>query len=103
MNKANILFKEECRQFHLTNDEVSYIFRVSEDGKLLQLYYGAGGTGAGLFLFGGAAASAHDNLSERRGFTLFFGACTAGISRIRHDRLSPSRYLSEAGKWLAYY
>lgn len=42
MNKASILFKEECRQFHLTNDEVSYIFRVSEDGKLLQLYYGAG-------------------------------------------------------------
>ena len=41
MNKASILFKEECRQFHLTNDEVSYIFRVSEDGKLLQLYYGA--------------------------------------------------------------
>ena len=41
MNKASIWFKEECRQFHLTNDEVSYIFRVSEDGKLLQLYYGA--------------------------------------------------------------
>ena len=41
MNKASILFKEECRQFHLTNDEISYIFRVSEDGKLLQLYYGA--------------------------------------------------------------
>ncbi len=41
MNKASILFKEECRQFHLTNGEVSYIFRVSEDGKLLQLYYGA--------------------------------------------------------------
>jgi len=41
MNKASILFKEECRQFHLTNGDVSYIFRVSEDGKLLQLYYGA--------------------------------------------------------------
>ncbi|MBZ2068953.1 alpha-galactosidase [Streptococcus sanguinis] len=41
MNKASILFKEECRQFHLTNGEISYIFRVSEDGKLLQLYYGA--------------------------------------------------------------
>ena len=41
MNKASILFNEECRQFHLTNGEVSYIFRVSEDGKLLQLYYGA--------------------------------------------------------------
>ena len=41
MNKASILFNEECRQFHLTNDEISYIFRVSEDGKLLQLYYGA--------------------------------------------------------------
>ena len=40
MNKANILFKEECRQFHLTNGEISYIFRVYEDGKLLQLYYG---------------------------------------------------------------
>ena len=41
MNKASIWFKEECRQFHLTNGEISYIFRVSEDGKLLQLYYGA--------------------------------------------------------------
>ena len=41
MNKASILFNEECRQFHLTNGEISYIFRVSEDGKLLQLYYGA--------------------------------------------------------------
>jgi len=41
MNKASILFKEECRQFHLTNGEISYIFRVAEDGKLLQLYYGA--------------------------------------------------------------
>ena len=41
MNKASIWFKEECRQFHLTNGDVSYIFRVSEDGKLLQLYYGA--------------------------------------------------------------
>ena len=41
MNKASILFKEECRQFHLTNGKISYIFRVSEDGKLLQLYYGA--------------------------------------------------------------
>ena len=40
MNKASILFKEECRQFHLTNGEISYIFRVLEDGKLLQLYYG---------------------------------------------------------------
>jgi len=41
MNKASILFNEECRQFHLTNGDVSYIFRVAEDGKLLQLYYGA--------------------------------------------------------------
>ena len=41
MNKASILFNEEYRQFHLTNGEISYIFRVSEDGKLLQLYYGA--------------------------------------------------------------
>ena len=41
MNKASILFNEECRQFHLTNGEISYIFRVYEDGKLLQLYYGA--------------------------------------------------------------
>ena len=41
MNKASILFNEECRQFHLINGEISYIFRVSEDGKLLQLYYGA--------------------------------------------------------------
>lgn len=41
MNKASIWFNEECRQFHLTNGDVSYIFRVAEDGKLLQLYYGA--------------------------------------------------------------
>ena len=41
MNKASILFNEECRQFHLTNGDVSYIFWVAEDGKLLQLYYGA--------------------------------------------------------------
>ena len=41
MNKASILFKEECRQFHLTNGDVSYIFQISGDGKLLQLYYGA--------------------------------------------------------------
>ena len=41
MNKASVLFNEECRQFHLTNGDVSYIFQVSEDGKLLQLYYGA--------------------------------------------------------------
>ena len=41
MNKASISFKEECRQFHLTNGKIPYIFRVSEDGKLLQLYYGA--------------------------------------------------------------
>ncbi len=41
MNKASIWFNEECRQFHLTNGEISYIFRVYEDGKLLQLYYGA--------------------------------------------------------------
>ena len=41
MNKASISFNEEYRQFHLTNGEISYIFRVSEDGKLLQLYYGA--------------------------------------------------------------
>ena len=41
MNKASIWFNEECRQFHLTNGEISYIFRVAEDGKLLQLYYGA--------------------------------------------------------------
>ena len=29
MNKASILFKEECRQFHLTNGDVSYIFQIS--------------------------------------------------------------------------
>ena len=41
MNKASILFNQEYSQFHLTNGEISYIFRVSEDAKLLQLYYGA--------------------------------------------------------------
>ncbi|EMF0631086.1 alpha-galactosidase, partial [Enterococcus faecium] len=30
----------ENQQFHLFNQEISYIFKISEDGKLLHLYYG---------------------------------------------------------------
>ncbi|EGP66343.1 alpha-galactosidase [Streptococcus sp. oral taxon 056 str. F0418] len=37
---ASIHFLESARQFHLRNDQISYIFSVSEDGKLLHLYYG---------------------------------------------------------------
>lgn len=39
-NKASIHFREENKQFHLNNGEISYIFKVSSDGKLLHLYYG---------------------------------------------------------------
>ena len=39
--EAQIYISEQEQQFHLTNGEISYIFQVSEDGKLLQLYYGA--------------------------------------------------------------
>ncbi len=37
---ATITFKSENKQFHLSNESISYIFQISEDGKLLQLYYG---------------------------------------------------------------
>ena len=37
---ASIYFLESARQFHLRNDQISYIFSISEDGKLLHLYYG---------------------------------------------------------------
>lgn len=39
-NKATIYFQNDGKQFHLSNEEISYIFNVSSDGKLLQLYYG---------------------------------------------------------------
>lgn len=35
-----INYQESIRQFHLKNKEISYIFQISDDGKLLQLYYG---------------------------------------------------------------
>lgn len=35
-----IKFQSENKQFHLSNKDISYIFQLSEDGKLLQLYYG---------------------------------------------------------------
>ncbi|EOH94406.1 alpha-galactosidase [Enterococcus pallens] len=38
--KASIEYLANCKQFHLSNKHISYIFCVSEDGKLLQLYYG---------------------------------------------------------------
>jgi len=37
---ATITFQSENKQFHLSNESISYIFQLSEDGKLLQLYYG---------------------------------------------------------------
>ena len=52
MNKASIWFKEECRQFHLTNWNFLYL-SVYEDGKLCS-FTRSGGTRAGLFLSGGA-------------------------------------------------
>lgn len=39
-NKMNIIYRSENQQFHLFNQEISYIFKISEDGKLLHLYYG---------------------------------------------------------------
>lgn len=39
-NTATIYFRDEEKQFHLSNEKISYIFNVSTDGKLLQLYYG---------------------------------------------------------------
>ncbi len=36
-----IIFHEESRTFHLTNKQISYIFRVMENEQLEQLYYGA--------------------------------------------------------------
>lgn len=35
-----IHYRPDKRQFHLLNGLISYIFQVSDDGKLLQLYYG---------------------------------------------------------------
>ncbi|HFD1715773.1 TPA: alpha-galactosidase [Enterococcus faecium] len=39
-NEMNIIYRSENQQFHLFNQEISYIFKISEDGKLLHLYYG---------------------------------------------------------------
>lgn len=39
-NNAVIHFQTKTKQFHLTNGEISYVFTVSNDGKLLHLYYG---------------------------------------------------------------
>lgn len=41
LNKQTCIFyDEDSKQFHLTNGKISYIFSISEDGKLLHLYYG---------------------------------------------------------------
>lgn len=37
---ANIIYSEEFKQFHLFNSDFSYIIKVNEFGKLLQLYFG---------------------------------------------------------------
>ena len=37
---TSIHFLESAQQFHLSNGQISYIFKVSDDGKLLHLYYG---------------------------------------------------------------
>ena len=39
-NEMNIIYRSENQQFHLFNQEISYIFKISEDCKLLHLYYG---------------------------------------------------------------
>ncbi len=39
-NEMNIIYRSENQQFHLFNQEISYIFKISEDGKLLHLFYG---------------------------------------------------------------
>ena len=39
-NEMNIIYRSENQQFHLFNQEISYIFKISDDGKLLHLYYG---------------------------------------------------------------
>ncbi|MEG0294336.1 alpha-galactosidase [Enterococcus sp.] len=39
-NQATIIYQEKTQQFHLSNGEISYLFQVSSDGKLLHLYYG---------------------------------------------------------------
>lgn len=38
---AQITFDSQSKQFHLKNQEISYIFKISTDLKLLHLYYGA--------------------------------------------------------------
>src|SRR5699024_2297538 len=38
--QATIIYQSEINQFHLSNGEISYIFQVSSDKKLLHLYYG---------------------------------------------------------------
>lgn len=35
-----ILFHETSKQFHLTNDHISYVMEIMENGQLAQLYYG---------------------------------------------------------------
>ena len=36
-----ILFHESSRQFHLFNDQISYIIEVMDNGQLANLYYGS--------------------------------------------------------------
>lgn len=38
--QATITYQSEINQFHLSNGEISYLFQVSSDEKLLHLYYG---------------------------------------------------------------
>ena len=35
-----ILFNEQTKEFHLYNDEVSYIMNILQNNQLGQLYYG---------------------------------------------------------------
>ncbi|MCH4160785.1 MAG: alpha-galactosidase [Bifidobacterium sp.] len=41
IHNTQIFVHDEVREFHLTNSQVSYIFRANDQGKLLHLYYGA--------------------------------------------------------------
>ena len=36
----SILYREDSRQFHLTNGKISYIFCVLDNGELGHLYFG---------------------------------------------------------------
>lgn len=36
----NIFYNENTKEFHLTNDKISYIFKILQNNQLGQLYFG---------------------------------------------------------------